>query len=495
MSPIEISLKEQISAYIQLTDGAVFHALTPCIRWACCPSPGSVDIGIATKDRSVRSPETAERQTPSMTQPQYVPAGNPGTSQGSIGLSTSNNQPMDAGYYQIPPGEQGSVAGPFYVFHPSTSGSYSATPGFMQHRTEMAANVQFQQPRVTNTQTALQPPVSSGFILNTSDLPASGPSTFTAPHPILTPRPSVSLHGKDSQHVSQTKEAAQSSPLPATPYETICQEGSANARQPAAVEQVRGNMSEIHGTPDHSRQGIPPAYVYSQSPHMQTSISVAPASAMYYASPGVNASQGGQPLIQQHHFTGQQTSASRISQPYLAQGLSYQSSAPQYQFVQSLPNLPVAPGIIPTSQRDAAGSRQDYSGQQVSQSIASSFQPSSLQPGMEQYRMEGVPVYATPMQHLQSQSLSAQTTIVTSIPTGVSSATWTHPGIPQKRNSIPAGFSHSHSRNPGFSRGGIIISEEVDAEEYTGNLTYDPYMVRILRSCVEPLSDTNLTYR
>lgn len=397
---------------------------------------------------------------------------------------------MHTGYHQIPPGEQGSVAGPIYVIQPSTSGPYSATPGFMQHRTDMAANVQFQQPHVTNSQPALQPPVSSGFFLNTSDIPTSGPSTFTAPHPILMPRPSVSSHGLDPQHSSRTEEAAQSSPLPATPYEMNCQELSPNARQPAAVEQVRRNISEIHGTPDYSRQGIPPAYVYSQSPHTQTSVSVAQASALYYASPGVNVSQGGQPVMQQHQFTRQQTSASQISQPPVAQGLSYQGSVPQYQFVRSLPNLPVAPGIISASQRHASGSgsRQAYSGQQVLQSIASSFQQSSLQPGMEQYRMEGAPVYATPMQHPQSQLLGTQTTTVTSVPTGVSSATWTHgPAMPQKRNSVPAGFSHSHSRNPGFSRGGIMISEEVDAEVYTGNLTYDPYMVRILRSCMEPL--------
>ncbi|GHJ90229.1 hypothetical protein NliqN6_6631 [Naganishia liquefaciens] len=318
--------------------------------------------------------------------------------------------------------------------------------------------------------------------MSSNDVSTSGPSTFAPPHAILTPKQSTLSQKSDSQHGSRAEGMAQSSSISAPPYVMGFREASGMDIQPASFAQGQSGASGFNVPPGHSQQSTSVAYVYSQSPLSQMSVPLDQTGTLYYTPSGVNAGQSDPAVMQQHQFlSGQKTSASSTP-PSLTPGLSYQVGGtaiqPYYHPIQSLTKLPVAPGII-SAERDSSGSSSQphFTGQQIPRSLDSSSQPSpSLQPGMVQYRMAGSQVYTSLTHHPQYQPPSAQATMTPQAPTGIASMTW-QPTATNQHNA-PVGFSQSHSRNPGFSRGGIMISENVDQEEYVGNLTYDPYMVK-----------------
>lgn len=407
---------------------------------------------------------------------------------------------MSHGHHQFTCGEQGSATGPIYVVQPSGSARYPAIPGFLQHRSNMATDAQPQRSQpIPTLQSVSQTALHSGYVLNTADLPTNGSSTFAAPHPIIMPSPSFQLHSFDAQQGPSVQNGgtAQSSPLqPVTPYDMASQEYSSSARRPSGLEQGRGYMSRtnVSSATEYSPQGMSMTYVYSQSPHAHTSLSMAQANALYYAPLGINASQGNQQAIQpQHPISGQQNAAPQMFQPAPLYGFPpYPSNMteypPQYRAIPAQPTVPVTQAFASSSQGNSAGSgnQPSHPGQEVLQQSLPSSSVQQITPSLPsgpQYGPSGAGPYFTAVQMQQSQSqpiTNRPTMISTQLPDGSTGATWirTNP-VSEQQNRLPAGFTHSHSRNPGFNRGGLMISEDAEEEEYTSTLSYDPYMVSL----------------
>lgn len=424
-----------------------------------------------------------------MTLPQYIPAESFVATENSNGLSRSNDQQMSDGTYQYTHGGQESGAGPVYIVQPSSSVQYSAIPGFMQHRSTIGTDGHPQQPRpIPNFQTGSQAALHSGFSMKAIDAPTSS-STFVAPHPIITASPNFQPHSFEQQQglSMPTGGTAKSSPLrPVTPYDMGTQEYSNSGRPSTALAQdqsymPRNNMSSATGD---SQQGLPVAYVYSQSPHAQMTFSMTQTNNVYFAYQ--------QALQQQHSLATGKQSAPQMFQTTAPYGFAPSSNTAMglpthFQGVQSQSALPPSQGMIPPSQQDSAkpGAHAPHSGQQVyAQSLPSSSIP-QMTPFAGQYRVGGEGPYpaAAPKQHSQTQPVANRPTMINSQLHDGLDATWSPLGVmPDTQNRLPPGFKHSHSRNPGFSRGGVMISEDADEEEYTSTLSYDPYMVRVSAS-------------
>jgi hypothetical protein len=417
-----------------------------------------------------------------MTLPQYIPPESFNATENSNVPFRSNDQQMSNGTYQYTYGGQGSGPGSVYGVRPSSSAQYSAIPGFMQHRSNIATDVHMQQPRpIPNFQAGSQAALHSGLPIK-REPSTGGSSTFAAPHPIDTTSPNFQLHSFDQQHglSMPTGGTAKSSPLqPVTPYDMASQEYSSSARPSTAHVQDQSftPRNDMSGAAGDTQQG-PVTYVYSQSPHTQTTFSMTQTNNVYFAY---------QQALQQQHSLA--TGKPQIFQPTAPYRFAPTSNTPMgvppyYQGTQSQSALPLIQGMIPPSQQNSAGpgNQAAYSDQHaLGQSLPSSFVPQmTSSAGPYGVGAEGSNYAVAQMQYSQTQPVANRPTPINTQLREGPNATWSTAGVmPDAQNRLPPGFKHSHSRNPGFSRGGLMISEDADEEEFTSTLSYDPYMVCI----------------